>query len=86
RKELSLLMVYQALGSTELMPAMDRVQITTFLIFMTFYIPCVSTFALMTRTIGWRQAWASVGLSIGAALLIAGVVRALLEFGRLLFG
>ncbi len=85
RKELSLLMVYQALGTNELVPAMDLIQISTFLIFLTFYIPCLSTFALMTRTIGWRQAGVSVGLSVGVALLIAGGVRLLLELGRLLF-
>lgn len=56
RKELSLLMVYQALGTMEIEPLLDWVQIATFLVFLTFYIPCVSTFAVMLRTIGWRDA------------------------------
>ncbi|MBK8384749.1 MAG: ferrous iron transporter B [Candidatus Accumulibacter sp.] len=82
RKELSLLMVYQALGSMEIDPFLDWIQIATFLVFLTFYIPCVSTFAVMLRTIGWRQAWFSVGLSALVALLIGGGVRLLLELWR----
>ena len=79
RKELSLLMVYQALGTFEVGMVLDWVQITTFLIFLTFYIPCVSTFAVMLKTIGGKEALASVGISVGVALLAAGVVRLGLE-------
>lgn len=82
RKELSLLMVYQALGTFEVGTYMDWVQIMTFLIFLTFYFPCVSTFAVMLRTIGHRQALFSVSLSVGVALLISGAVRLLLEILR----
>jgi len=84
RKELSLLMVYQALGTLELVPTLDLVQIATFLVFLTFYIPCVSTFAVMIKTIGWREAWSSVALSVGVALLLGGAVRVLLEAARML--
>ena len=83
RKELSLLMVYQALGTMELVPLLDWVQIATFLVFITFYVPCVSTFAVMLKTIGWRQAWFSMGLSVAVALLISGAVRLLLVVSRL---
>ncbi|MGD8592980.1 MAG: ferrous iron transporter B, partial [Gammaproteobacteria bacterium] len=46
RKELSLLMIYQALGTFDVGSQLDWIQIMTFLIFLTFYIPCVSTFAV----------------------------------------
>ena len=75
RKELSLLMVFQALGTQEIGPLLDRVQIVTFLVFLTFYVPCVSTFAVMLRTIGRREALFSVALSVGVALAAAGAVR-----------
>lgn len=78
RKELSLLMVYQALGTFDIGAHLDWVQIMTFLIFLTFYFPCVSTFAVMLKTIGRRQALASVSLSIGVALVVSGIVRWLL--------
>ena len=82
RKELSLLMIYQALGSFEVGMYMDWVQIMTFLIFLTFYFPCVSTFAVMLKTIGHRYALLSVSISIIAALLVSGIIRALLEITR----
>jgi ferrous iron transport protein B len=84
RKELSLLMIYQALGTSEIGTLLDWVQITTFLLFLTFYIPCVSTFAVMLKTIGRREALVSVSLSVGVALLVSGIVRLLLEGVRLL--
>jgi ferrous iron transport protein B len=79
RKELSLLMIYQALGTFEIGRHLDGVQIATFLIFLTFYIPCISTFAVMLKTIGRKEALFSVSLSVGVALLVSGVVRVLLQ-------
>jgi ferrous iron transport protein B len=79
RKELSLLMIYQALGTMDISLYMDRVQITTFLMFLTFYIPCVSTFAVMLKTIGRKEAFFSIALSVTTALAIAGVIRFALE-------
>jgi ferrous iron transport protein B len=79
RKELSLLMVYQALGTFDIGAHLDWVQIMTFLLFLTFYFPCVSTFAVMLKTIGRKEALFSVSLSVGVALLVSGIIRLLLE-------
>ncbi len=79
RKELSLLMIYQALGSFEVGQYLDRVQIMTFLLFLTFYVPCISTFAVMLKTIGRREALFSVSLSVAVALLVSGLARFGLE-------
>jgi len=84
RKELSLLMVYQALGSFDVGAHLDWVQITTFLLFLTFYIPCVSTFTVMLKTIGRKEAFVSIAVSVSVALAISGVARLLLEMGRYL--
>ncbi len=86
RKELSLLMIYQALGSFEIGQYMDWIQIVTFLLFLTFYIPCVSTFAVMLKKIGAREAFFSVFLSVSVALLVSGTVRFMLEGGRIVLG
>jgi ferrous iron transport protein B len=86
RKELSLLMIYQALGSFEIGTLLDAVQLVTFLVFLTFYIPCVSTFAVMLKTIGRRDALFSIGMSVAVALAVAFVVRWLLTAGRWLTG
>ncbi|TAK51951.1 MAG: ferrous iron transporter B [Gammaproteobacteria bacterium] len=82
RKELSLLMIFQALGTMEIGPLLDWVQILTFLVFLTLYIPCISTFAVMLRTIGRREALFSVTLSVGVALGLAGLTRLAAELVR----
>ena len=75
RKELSLLMIFQALGTQELNAVLSTTQIATLLVFLTFYVPCVSTFAVMLKTLGAKQAWGSVALSVGVALVLALAVR-----------
>jgi len=84
RKELSLLMIYQALGTFEVGNVLDWVQISTFLIFLMFYVPCISTFAVMLKVIGRKEAFFSIVLSIGVALLCSVIVRGLLEGSRLI--
>jgi len=84
RKELSLLMIFQALGTAEIGALLEWVQITTFLLFLAFYIPCISTFAVMLKTVGRREALYSVSLSVAAALLVSCAARLLLEGARLL--
>ena len=79
RKELSLLMIYQALGTFEVGQYLNSVQLITFLLFLTFYVPCISTFAVMVRTIGRRDALYSVALSVAVALLVSGIARVAME-------
>ncbi len=86
RKELSLLMIYQALGTFDVGQHLDWVQLTTFLLFLTFYIPCVSTFAVMLKTIGRKHALFSILISVAVALLVSGIIRLLLEGVRLFSG
>jgi ferrous iron transport protein B len=64
---------------------LDWVQIVTFLVFLTFYIPCISTFAAMLKTIGRREALFSVALSVAVALGVSGGVRLVLEVFRAVF-
>ncbi|PJA33300.1 MAG: ferrous iron transporter B, partial [Zetaproteobacteria bacterium CG_4_9_14_3_um_filter_53_7] len=75
RKELSLVMIYQALGTFEVGQLLNTTQISTFLVFLLFYIPCVSTFAVMLRVIGRKEAFFSIALSIAVALIVALIVR-----------
>lgn len=75
RKELSLAMMFQALGTQDVGSVLDAVQIATLVLFVTFYLPCISTFAAMLATLGRRAALQSCGLSIAVALAIAGAAR-----------
>jgi len=79
RKELSLAMIYQALGGFDVAAYLDRVQIFTFLVFLTLYVPCVSAFAVLARNLGMRQAAYAVALSFSIALAASGAARVLLQ-------
>jgi Fe2+ transport system protein B len=79
RKELSLAMIYTALGGFAVDTYLSSTQIFTFLVFLTLYVPCISTFEVMMRTVGRRQALASVSISVGVALGVSGVLRFALQ-------
>ena len=57
---------------------LSNLQIITLLLFLTFYVPCISTFAVMYKILGRKEAWFSVALSVGVALLISGSARLVL--------
>jgi ferrous iron transport protein B len=77
RKELTMVMLVQALGTTHLDTVMSVGQMMTFTLFVVFYVPCVATVAVMAKEMGWRDtAWIS-GLTIVVATAIAFAGRAL---------
>ena len=80
RKELSLIMMLQALGVDyhSLMTVISREQIIVFTVFISFFIPCLSTFVILWREIGKKWAFVSAGLSIGVALALSWLVRLVL--------
>jgi ferrous iron transport protein B len=84
RKELSMLMIFQALGTVEVTQYLSATQLLTFLVFLTLYVPCISTIAVMLKTIGRRQALYSVGMSVAIALAVGGAARVAMQLGELL--
>lgn len=78
RKELIVVMAQQALGASTLaqMP-LGADQAVVFLVFVTLYFPCLSTFIVMGREFGWRIAAASAGLSVAVATAAAWLFRLL---------
>ncbi len=73
RKELAMLMLFQALGTDVVLDVMTKTQIMTFTMFIIFYVPCVATIGVMVRELGKR----GTGLAIGIGLLVATVVGVL---------
>ena len=70
RKELTLVMLVQALGTTHLETVMTTGQMLTFTLFVVFYVPCVATIAVMAKELGWRDTvWIAV-FSVLLALVI----------------
>ncbi len=60
RKELTVVMLVQALGTTAIASVLGPGQLVTFVVFVVFYIPCVATIAVMIREVGWKDtAWIS---------------------------
>jgi ferrous iron transport protein B len=82
RKELSLIMLTEALGTTQITAVLSLTQLLTFTIFVLFYMPCASTIAAMSRELGWKGAAAAAGLSLVLALILGILTRG---FGVLVF-
>jgi ferrous iron transport protein B len=81
RKELTLVMLVQALGTTQLDSVMSDGQMLTFTLFVVFYIPCVATIAVIARELGWRDtAWIT-----GFSVLLATAVGVAGRLGYALF-
>lgn len=80
RKELSLIMMLQALGVgyKDLMSVITREQLIVFTVFVSLFIPCLSTFGILWKELGRKVAFLSAALSLGVAVLLSLLVRAIL--------
>ncbi|MBS3817957.1 ferrous iron transport protein B [bacterium] len=79
RKELSLIMMLQALGVEyqNLLTMVTQQQLVVFTVFINFFIPCLSTVAIIWKEIGKKIAFLSIVLNTGVAVLLSLVVRLL---------
>jgi ferrous iron transport protein B len=75
RKELSMVMLVQALGTTNIHAVMSTTQILTLTIFVTFYIPCLATLAAMAKEIGRKLTAVAAAYSLVLATLLGVVTR-----------
>ena len=80
RKELSLLMLMQALGTTQVNSVMSAAQIVIFTLFVTFYLPCLATLASMVRELGRKLTVAASGALLVLAIVISLAARGVLHF------
>ena len=79
KKELSLMMLFQALGTTNLAAVMTQAQMVTFAVFAVFYVPCISTIAVLFRETGWKNTALVVLGTTGLATLLGVVARFTME-------
>ncbi len=75
RKELSLIMLRQALGVSDFSLALTNVQMVTFTVFVVFYIPCLATLAVLKRELGKTDMLTIAGITVLIAILAATVAR-----------
>ena len=80
RKELSLVMMLQALGVgyKDLMTVISKEQLIVFTVFISFFIPCLSTVALLWKEMGRKVAMISVALNTGVAIILSFITRLVL--------
>ncbi len=75
RKELSLIMLRQALDVTDFSQALSPVQMITFTVFIVFYLPCVATLMALRRELGGKDAARIAGLTVVVAMVTALMAR-----------
>ncbi len=80
RKELALLMMLQALGVdyAGLPTVITKSQLVVFTAFVSLFIPCVSTVAIIWREVGKKVALLSMALNLAVAIIVAVVLRLVL--------
>jgi ferrous iron transport protein B len=79
RKELSLIMLTQALGTTQVLTVMTKTQVMVFTVFVTFYIPCLATIAALWREIGKKGALVAILFTLSVAVILAFATRLFLS-------
>lgn len=71
RKELSLVMLGQALGSTDFASVLSIPQMVTYATFVMFYLPCLATLAVLHRELGARAMLVIAALTVVVAQIAA---------------
>jgi len=80
RKELILVMLAAYLGTAHFSDALTPQQMITLAVVSMFYVPCIATISVLWKDYGWKKALAVCILEILFAILLAGIVKRLLDF------
>ncbi len=75
RKELSLVMLSQALGTADFKAALSSEQMIVYATFVMFYLPCLATLSILRRELGTRAMLTISALTVVVALLASLLVR-----------
>jgi ferrous iron transport protein B len=80
RKELILVMLAAYLGTTNFSDVLTSQQMITLAVVSMFYIPCVATISVLWKEYGWKKAMIICVLEILFAIILAGLVKRILDF------
>ena len=75
RKELSLVMLSQALGTIDFASALSSTQMIVYATFVMFYLPCLATLSTLRRELGTRAMLTIAALTVLVALISALLLR-----------
>jgi ferrous iron transport protein B len=67
------------LGTSNFAEALSPIQMITLAVVSMFYVPCVATISVLWKDYGWKKAMAICFLEIGFAILLAGIVKRILD-------
>jgi ferrous iron transport protein B len=80
RKELILVMLAAYLGTSDFSDALTSQQMITLAVVSMFYVPCVATISVLWKEYGWKKALAICILEILFAIILAGLIKRILDF------
>lgn len=80
RKELILVMLAAYLGTTTFSDVLTSQQMIVLAIVSMFYVPCVATISVLWKEYGWKKALMVCVFETLGAILLAGLVRIILDF------
>jgi ferrous iron transport protein B len=78
RKELSLVMLGQAMGTMDFDTVLTATQMAVYATFVMFYIPCLATLAVLKRELGTRAMLLISALTVVIAMIAALAVRGIM--------
>lgn len=73
RKEGALVILVAVAGTAQLGEFMTPIQFFVFALVVAIYVPCVATFSVLGKELGWKSAVLITLSTIGIALLVGGV-------------
>jgi ferrous iron transport protein B len=76
RKELSLVMLGQALGTVDFSAALSAEQMVVYATFVMFYLPCLATLSVLRRELGTRAMLMIAALTVVIAMVASWLIRA----------
>ena len=79
RKELILIMLAAYLGTSEFADVLNPQQMITLAVVSMFYVPCVATISVLWKEYGWKKAMAVCIIEILFAIILAGLVKRVLD-------
>jgi ferrous iron transport protein B len=79
RKELILVMLAAYIGTANFSEALTPQQMITLAIVSMFYVPCVATISVLWKDYGWKRTLAICLFEIFFAIILAGIVRRILD-------
>ncbi|MCS7203609.1 MAG: ferrous iron transport protein B [Thermodesulfovibrio sp.] len=80
RKELSMIMLFQAMHTTDLSAVMSNIQLIVFTVFTVFYMPCVGTIGALIKECGIKKMLIITVITLLVALILAFVSKIFLSF------